>query len=139
MKTAPVWIGIDVAKDHLDVAIGAEGDSCSFRNDQAGIHELRTELSARRCALIVLEATGGFEVAVASSLAAAGLPVVVINPRQVRDFLRVPPVSSPRPTVWMPASWRCSRSAFVRRCVRSPMKRPGCWMPCFRGVVSSWT
>lgn len=88
MVTAPVCVGIDVAKDQLDVAVGGDGDAWSVSNDEAGIRTLLTELRSRQCALIVLDATGGFEVAAVSALAAAGLPVVVINPRQVRNFAR---------------------------------------------------
>jgi transposase len=88
METAAVCVGIDVAKDHLDVAVGADGPAWSVTNDEAGIGALLEDLQARPCELVVLEATGGFEVAVASALAALSLPVVVINPRQVRDFAR---------------------------------------------------
>lgn len=88
MDTTPVWIGIDVAKAQLDIAVGAEGESWSFPNDDAGIETLLTKLRSRTCALVVLEATGGYEVPVVSALAAAGVPVVVANPRQVRNFAR---------------------------------------------------
>jgi transposase len=88
MGTAPVCVGIDVSKDQLDVAVGVEGPAWSVTNDEAGIDALLEDLSARPCELVVLEATGGFEVAVTTALAAAGLPVVVINPRQARDFAR---------------------------------------------------
>lgn len=88
MHTTPQWIGIDVAKTQLDVAVGAEGESWSFANDDAGIEALLTKLRGRNCGLVVLEATGGFEVPVVSALAAAGIPVVVANPRQVRNFAR---------------------------------------------------
>jgi transposase len=88
MVTAPVCVGIDVAKNHLDVAVGVDGPAWSVANDEVGIGTLLDELRARTCELVVLEATGGFEVAVATALAAAGLPVVVINPRQARDFAR---------------------------------------------------
>jgi transposase len=88
MDTAPVWIGIDVAKEQLDVALGAEGSTWSVPNDEAGIRALLAELQKHSCALIVLEATGGFEVPAVSALAAAKLPVVVVNPRQVRNFAR---------------------------------------------------
>ena len=88
MDTAPLWIGIDVAKDQLDIAIGAEGDAWSVTNDESGIAALLEDLRNRNCALVVLEATGGFEVPAVSALAAAGLPVVVANPRQVRNFAR---------------------------------------------------
>lgn len=88
METAPLWIGIDVAKAQLDVAIGATGDTWSVTNDEPGIEKLLADLRSRNCSLVVLEATGGFEVAAASALAAAGIPVVVVNPRQVRNFAR---------------------------------------------------
>jgi transposase len=88
MPTAPVWVGIDVAKEQLDVALGAEGGTLSVPNDDAGIRALLAELRQHTCALVVLEATGGFEVPAVSALAAAGLPVVVVNPRQVRNYAR---------------------------------------------------
>jgi transposase len=88
METAPLWIGIDVAKEQLDVAIGASGETWSVPNDDEGIRSLVEDLRSRSCGLIVLEATGGFEIAVVIALAAAGLPVVVANPRQVRNFAR---------------------------------------------------
>jgi transposase len=88
METAPLWIGIDVAKDQLDVAIVGVDDSWSVPNDDAGIQSLVSDLRSRNCGLVVLEATGGFEVPAVSALAAAGLPVVVANPRQVRNFAR---------------------------------------------------
>jgi transposase len=88
METAPLWIGIDVAKDQLDVAIGGGGETWSVPNDDAGIESLVSDLRSRNCGLVVLEATGGFEVPAVSALAAAGLPVVVANPRQVRNFAR---------------------------------------------------
>ena len=88
METASLCIGIDVAKAQLDIALGAEGDSWSVANDEPGIATLLEDLRSRKCELVVLEATGGFEIAVVSALAAAGIPVVVANPRQVRNFAR---------------------------------------------------
>jgi transposase len=88
METAPLWIGIAVAKLQLDIAIGADGDSWSVANNDVGIETLCQDLRNRNCGLVVLEATGGFEIAVVSALAAAGIPVVVANPRQVRNFAR---------------------------------------------------
>jgi transposase len=88
MEPPPVWVGIDVSKDQLDVALGVEGPAWSVSNDEPGIETLVEDLCARPCELIVLEATGGFEVPVTTALAAADLPVVVINPRQGRDFAR---------------------------------------------------
>lgn len=79
------FVGIDVAKDRLDVA-NSSGEGWSVGNDAAGIGKLLERLTDVE--LIVLEATGGYESAVAGALAANGLPVAVINPRQVRDFAR---------------------------------------------------
>jgi transposase len=88
METAPLWIGIDVAKAQLDIAIGAHGETWSVTNDDAGIATLLEDLRSRNCGLVVLEATGGFEIPAVSALAAAGIPLVVANPRQVRNFAR---------------------------------------------------
>lgn len=88
MKSAAVFVGIDVAKDQLEVALGSAGPVRSFTNDDRGIGNLVDELSARNCVRVVLEATGGFEMPVASALAVRGLPVVIANPRQTRDFAR---------------------------------------------------
>jgi transposase len=87
METAPLWIGIDVAKQQLDIAIGSTGDTWTVTNDEAGIETLLADLRDRNC-VVVLEATGGFEVNAVTALAAAGLAVVVANPRQVRNFAR---------------------------------------------------
>jgi transposase len=81
-------VGVDVAKSELVVAEGARGPVTSLSNDERGIRQLVTTLADRGPELIVLEATGGYELAVTGALAAAGLPVVVVNPRQVRDFAR---------------------------------------------------
>lgn len=87
--TAPaVFVGIDVAKATLDVAVRPTGECWRERNTDAGIRDLRTRLAALRPQVIVLEATGGYEHAVTAALAAAQLPVVVANPRQVRDFAK---------------------------------------------------
>ncbi len=87
--TAPArFIGIDVAKATLEVAVRPEGDGWSTSNDDAGITALVARVQPVGPALIVLEATGGFETAVAAALAAAGLRVVVANPRQIRDFAK---------------------------------------------------
>jgi transposase len=88
MTSVPVSVGIDVSKDQLDVAVGSEGDTWSVRNDDAGVRELLSRLAERACALVVLEATGGFEIGAVTALAAAGLSVAVVNPRQVRNFAR---------------------------------------------------
>lgn len=86
--TPPVYIGIDVSKSRLDVAQAPRGEAWSVSNDAEGISSLALRLSELKPALVVLEATGGYEIAPAAGLIAASLPVVVINPRQVRDFAR---------------------------------------------------
>lgn len=82
------YIGIDVSKAHLDVAIRPGGQAWQESNDLEGITRLVEKLVELRPALIVMEATGGYEMAAACSLGAKGLPVVVINPRQGRDFAK---------------------------------------------------
>jgi len=80
------FVGIDVAKVALDVFIGSVGAAFSVANDEVGIRELLRQLESAD--LVILEATGGLETAVASGLAAAGIAVAIVNPRQVRDFAR---------------------------------------------------
>lgn len=80
-------VGIDVAKDTLEVATSA-GEHWQVSNDLVGQEALRDRLSDLGAGLIVLEATGGYEVAVVAVLAQGGLPPVVVNPRQVRQFAR---------------------------------------------------
>jgi transposase len=82
-----VFVGIDVSKAQLDVALRPEG-RYQVPHTEAGIGELVDQLRRVAPALIVLEATGGLEVPLTSALAAAGLPVVVVNPRQIRDFAK---------------------------------------------------
>jgi transposase len=87
--TAPaVFVGIDVAKATLDVVVRPSGECCALPNDDLAIKTLVARLAALSPTLLVLEATGGYERAVVAALAGAGLPVVVANPRQVRDFAR---------------------------------------------------
>ena len=83
-----LFIGIDVAKAYLDVGAYPTGDTERVPNTGVGIAELTTRLAARGPECIVLEASGGYEHDVVVSLATAGLPVVVVNPRQVRDFAK---------------------------------------------------
>ena len=88
MMASPLFVGVDVAKETLDVAVQPSGDRWSGSNDETGIAALVARLRPLGPTLIVCEATGGFERAAIAALAAAGLPVVVANPRQVRDFAR---------------------------------------------------
>jgi transposase len=83
-----IFVGIDVAKDQLDVHVRPADEACRLGHDEAGVTALVARLKTLAPALVVLEATGGYEMAVAAALATAGLPVAVVNPRQVRDFAR---------------------------------------------------
>src|SRR3989442_1068305 len=80
------FVGIDVAKAALDVFVGSAGAAFSVANDEVGIRELLRQL--KPADFVILEATGGLEMPVASALAVAGLEVAIVNPRQVRDFAR---------------------------------------------------
>jgi transposase len=82
------WIGIDISKAELDVAVRPGGVRWQAHHDAAGIDALVERCVALAPERIVVEATGGFEIGVAAALAAQHLPVVVVNPRQVRDFAR---------------------------------------------------
>jgi transposase len=82
------FIGIDVSKNRLDVHVLPEGTGYSFANDPQKIKALIRKLKQHKPALIVLEATGGYELAAASKINEAKLPVAVVNPRQVRDYAR---------------------------------------------------
>ena len=88
MEQHGIYVGIDVAKARVDVAIRPGGDRREVSNDQAGIAALVAQMQQLNPAALVLEATGGLELPLVAALAAASLPVVVVNPRQVRDFAR---------------------------------------------------
>ena len=83
-----VFVGIDVAKDRLDVHVRPSGESFAVARDSEGVAALVDRLAGLKPGLIVLEATGGFETVVAGAVAAAGLPLAVVNPRQIREFAR---------------------------------------------------
>src|SRR4029450_8282191 len=88
MSAVQLFVGIDVAKAPLDVALRPTGERWAVVNDDTSIATLVARLQAMHPTLIVLEATGGYQRAVVAALAAAGLPVAVVNPRQARDVAR---------------------------------------------------
>jgi transposase len=88
MSIPPCFVGIDVAKAELEVALRPSGERWTLPNAEAGLAALVARLQAVAPTLIVLEATGGYQRAAVAALAAAGLPVVVANPRQTRDFAK---------------------------------------------------
>ena len=83
---SPLWWGVDVASDKLDLACYEGTEVLTFANSTQGIKQLVAQISGRGAALIVIEATGGYELPLLSALAVAELPVVRINPRQLRAF-----------------------------------------------------
>ena len=87
MTSAQVFVGIDVSKAQLDLALRPEG-RFSVPNDEAGFAQILKRLRAMPPTLVVLEATSGLEIPLTGVLAAAGVPVAVVNPRQVRDFAK---------------------------------------------------
>ena len=89
MEQEATYVGIDVAKSRVDVAARPAGDVWRVDYDESGIASLIARLQPLNPAAVLLEATGGIEVPLVSALAAASLPVVVVNPRQVRDFAKV--------------------------------------------------
>lgn len=89
MSAISVTVGIDVAKAHVDVCVlGAGSGVQRFSNDADGHSALVAALQPLRPAVVAMEATGGYEAALACALQASGLPVAVLNPRQARDFAR---------------------------------------------------
>ena len=88
MDKASVFVGIDVSKHRLDVYLRPSGESFAVDYGEEEVAALVERLAALEPMLVVLEATGGLEVRVAAALAAASLPVAVVNPRQVRSFAR---------------------------------------------------
>ncbi len=88
MNNKEIFVGIDVSKKQLDVAILPDAKHKVYANNEEGIGQLTIFLKSLSPTLIVLEATGGFEIPCVGVLAAEGLPVVVVNPRQIRDFAK---------------------------------------------------
>lgn len=85
-RTDEPFVGIDVSKSRLDVHVHERTDAWQFHNDMEGIGELITTLTRLSPTLIVVEATGGYEMLMVSEVCAAGLPVAVVNPTRVRRF-----------------------------------------------------
>jgi transposase len=83
-----VFVGIDIAKDELEIAVRPTGEHWAVHPTDPGRAELAVRLQALAATAIVVEATGGLEVPLVAELAAHALPVVVVNPRQVRDFAK---------------------------------------------------
>lgn len=83
-----IFVGIDIAKDQVDVHVHPTDERFQLSRTDAGLAELVARLQPLGPQLVVLEATGGYEIPVAAVLASAGVPVAVVNPRQIRDYAR---------------------------------------------------
>jgi hypothetical protein len=129
MTESPSFVGIDVSKAALDVAVRPGGLAFRVANDPAGHAELVGRLRPLAPTLIVLEATGGYETPAAAALQAAGLPAVAVNPARPATSPGGP-AGWPRPTASTPRPWPTS----PRSCAPSPgpCHRPGNrpWTPC---------
>ena len=88
MEQESIFVGIDVAKAQLDVAVRPAADRWEVSHDDAGIGQLVSQLKSLGPAMVLVEASGGLELPLVAALATGELPVVVVNPRQVRDFAR---------------------------------------------------
>jgi transposase len=82
------FIGIDIAKDSMEVTIHENKECWNFANNEKGLTKLVTKVRKLSPCLIVMEATGGYEITVAAELQSNGFPVAVVNPRHIRDFAR---------------------------------------------------
>ena len=83
-----VYVGIDISKDRLDLCLMPGDRRLTFSNDTEGLSQLADRLSKEVSPLIVMEATGGYDVPIAGTLLSKGLPAAIVNPRRVRDFAR---------------------------------------------------
>ena len=88
MAEGKTFVGVDVSKQCLEVAVRPNGEVWSESNDRMGVHRLVRRLKAMASTLIVIEATGGYQNLLSAALRDAELPVRVVNPRWVRDFAR---------------------------------------------------
>ena len=83
-----IFVGIDVSKDRLDVAVRPSGETFFVERNARGLEALVARLRELSPHIIALEATGGFETIAAAALAGAGLPIVIVNPAQIRAFAK---------------------------------------------------
>ena len=84
MEQEVTYVGIDVAKAQLDVAVRPTDDRWEIPRDEAGIRKLVSQMKTLEPVMVLLEASGGLELPLVAALAAEAVPVVVVNPRQVR-------------------------------------------------------
>ncbi len=88
VDSKPAYVGIDVSKDNLDLAVQSHHEIRRFANTATGISNIIRRMRDLGPVLVVMEATGGYEISLAAALGEAGVPTAVVNPRQVRDYAR---------------------------------------------------
>jgi len=88
MNNEVIYVGIDVSKENLDLAINPKKQVRRFYNTATGIGKIVDHITKTGSTLVVMEASGGFEIPVAAALGESGIPTAIVNPRQVRDFAR---------------------------------------------------
>jgi len=88
MNTGQTYVGIDVSKENLDLAVNPKKQISRFTNTATGINKTVDYVIKTGSILVVMEATGGFEIPVAAALGESGIPTAIVNPRQVRDYAR---------------------------------------------------
>ena len=138
-QTAPApFVGIDVSKARLDVAVRPSGEAWSHANDEPGIAALVARLEPLAPDLVVLEATGGLERAAVAALALAGLPVAVVNPRQVRDFAKATGQLAKTDALDAAGDRRTSRRRCAPRRARCPTRRVSSWPLWSSGAANWW-
>ena len=115
MEQESTYVGIDVAKAPVDVAVRPTGQRWRVSHDEAGIRQLVARLKTLEPVMVLLETSGGLELPLVAALAAAALPVVVINPRQVRDFARATGTLA-KTDALDARSWPTSPTPFVPPC-----------------------
>ena len=118
-KLVESFVGIDVSKNTLDLRIEPAGEAMHVAYDDQGIAQVCRRLVEALPTLIVMEATGGLETRLAGELAAKGLPVAVINPRQARDFAKA--TGQLAKTDKVDAAMLCAFARAIRPAVR-PLK-----------------
>ena len=119
----PVVIGIDVSKASVTIAVHPSGERWTSETTPTAIDSLVARLQTSHPELIVMEATAGYELPLAAACAAVTLPVAIVNPRQVRAFAQAAGRTA-KTDESMPACWRSSARACIRRRGRFPMRRP---------------
>ena len=113
MSQESTYVGMDVSKEQIDVAVRPAGKSWSVSYDGAGVDHLVAQLTDLEPTGVLTESTGGLELPLVAALAAASVPIAVVNPRQVRDFAKSTGQRR-RQTGWTRRFWR----TLGRRCVQ---------------------